>query len=375
MIDNLILTKFKKASQQLEKGNVIAFGKSLIDIYDNLTCNCFFRDQKEVDYQKQLEYISLYKGDDNNFYVNLAKGFIYLRIEDEIKAYTYLTNAINLNSSCDVPYSLRATIKADINQINLKDAIKAVHLNPSVRNFFVLGNVYSTESDENSIKKSILCYSKVIKLQPELACAYSNKAVQLDKSKDMLGAVNDWIKCVEIDKNHWSYFNIWVILNKLGINDEALKYIELGAKIHPDKISYQLALGLANSKMGNYDTAIFHLKEYLKVNPQHSDSIKLIEYCEKFMPMKVLHKAYNAFKECNYNQAIAFFEEYYTSESNTIFNGLNIYLISLLKTNTLISLDNSNPVHQKLYILKKSFSEKVKTGTILTDKEKNQLNY
>ena len=47
---NLIPTKFKEANQKLEEGDVIAFGEHLVDLYSNLTGNCFFRDEQEVDY-------------------------------------------------------------------------------------------------------------------------------------------------------------------------------------------------------------------------------------------------------------------------------------------------------------------------------------
>ena len=69
-MNDLIHIKYKEAHQKLENGEVIEFGKCLIDLYANLTCNCYFRDQKEVDYDKQLELVCKYTRNENNFYLN-----------------------------------------------------------------------------------------------------------------------------------------------------------------------------------------------------------------------------------------------------------------------------------------------------------------
>jgi len=369
---NVLLTKFKKANQQLEKGNVIAFGKSLIDIYAILTCNCFFRDQKEVDYHQQLELLGSFNGDENDFYVNIAKGFVYLRIEDDENAFKYLTKAIALDGFCDLPYSLRASIKPEINVLYLKDAKTAVQLNPSARNFFVLAGVYAKGTDKTSIKKSIVNFGKVIKIRPDCACAYANRAVKLRQDKDLICAVNDWIKCIEIDKNHRAYFPLWSCLNELERFDEALKYCELGAKAHPDNIFYQYALGVANAKLEKYENAIKHYKRYLEANPQENGIKNIIIIYEKIITIEILIKAEKVYNEGDFIRAKALFEDYFATENNISENDLKIYLLSVLKINNPdISIDETNPIYYRLNALKTSYTEKVKNGGKLIEDEIN----
>jgi tetratricopeptide (TPR) repeat protein len=371
-MNDLIHTKFKEANQKLENGDAIDFGKCLIDLYANLTCNCYFRDQKEVDYERQLELVCKYTGDENNFYLNLVKGFIYLKVKDQEEAYKYLTKAIEIDSSYDLPYSLRAIIEPKINALYIEDAETAVLLNPSARNYFVLANSYDYKSDESGLKKSIINYDKAISLRPDFACAYNNRAIRLKNNKDFQGAVNDFIKCIEIDKKHWAYYSLCLCLHQLERYDEALKYLEIGAKVHADNIAYQLGLGIANSRIGNYVVGIKHLEIYLKVYPNKLSVLELIQKYKKDMKNQILINAKESFLAKDYKKANELFEKYIEDETKLNEDDLFLFLVSMLKNyNPETSIDNTNQLYNRLDTLKSSYSQKVENEDELTEEEEN----
>ncbi|MBK7339563.1 MAG: tetratricopeptide repeat protein [Saprospiraceae bacterium] len=371
-MNDLIHTKFKEANQKLENGDIIEFGKCLIDLYANLTCNCYFRDQKEVDYERQLELVCKHSGNQNNFYLNLAKGFIYLRIKNEKEAYTYLTKAIEIDSSCDVPYSLRASIEPEINALYEEDAKTAVLLNPSARNYFDLANSYDYKNDESGLKNSSIYFGKAISLRPDFACAYNNRAIRLQSNKDLQGAVNDYMKCIEVDKKHWAYYQLWFCLDELKRYDEALKYIEIGAKVHSDDISYQFGLGVANTRIGNYEAAIKLYERYLKDNPKNSSALGNIEICKKNIKNQILINAKESYKVRDYKQANDLFEKYIEDETDLNEDDLYLYLLSMLKNNNSeTSLDNTNQIYNRLNTLKSSYSQKLENEDELTEEEEN----
>jgi len=346
-MDNQSLIKFKEANQMLEKGDVIGFGKCLIDLYDNLTCNCFFIDQKEVDYERQLDLVCKYTGEENNFYLNLAKGFIYSRIKDYKEAFEYLTKAIDIDCSCDLPYSLRSsivqqlyvndTIRKDLNidcscdlpyslrtsieaQLHKEDAIRAVLLNPTARNYFVLAKSFDVK-DKSSKMNSLICYGKAINLRPDFACAYNNRAVILQEINDFRGAVNDYIKCIEIDKNHLANYSLLSCLKRFEKNDIVLKIIEI---------------------------------------------------CEKNIKNLILTQAKEAYKEGAYKLAKDLFEDYIADDTILNDSDLNIYLLSLLKNiNHEKSIDETNHIYIRLDALKSSYVEKLVNGGKFSEEEEN----
>lgn len=371
-MNDSIHTKFKEANQTLENGDVIEFGKCLIDIHSNLTCNCYFRDQKEVDYDRQLELVSKYTGDESSFYLNLVKGFIYLNIKDEKESYKYLTKAIEIDSSCDVPYSLRASIEPEINALFEEDAKTAVLLNPSARNYFVLANSYDYKNDELGLKNSLIYFGKTISLRPDFACAYYNRAIRLKNNKDFQGAVNDYMKCIDINKKHWAYYQLWFCLDELNRYDEALKYIEIGAKIHSDDIIYQYGLGVANSRIGNYEVGIKHYERYLEVDPKNSSALGNIEICKKNIKKQFLISAKESYKVRDYKKANNLFEKYIEDETELNEDDLYLYLLSLLKNNNQeTSIDNTNQIYIRLDTLKSLYSKKVENQDELTEEEEN----
>lgn len=371
-MDNLISEKFEEANRKLEEGDLVAFVECLVDLYSKLTCNCFFRDQNEIIFKKQLELIEKHENEEG-FYINLAKGFIYLRLDEDKLSFDYLSKAIDFDNFCDLPYSLRASIDKKINPLMEKDAMNAVLYNPTARNYFVLANVYDYKDDETAFEKSIFYLGKAIELRPDFSCAYNNRAIRLSAVNDFQGAINDYLRCIEIEKTHWAYYQLWNCLDEAERYDEALQYIKLGSKIHPNKIEYQFGLGFANERLGKYKTAIKHYKKYLKVNTDDKNAEINLMSCIKKLKEKSLSKAQEYFLEKNFEKANLYFEKYFDAETELYDDDtINSYYISMLKNNNSeISIDENNPIYKILDGLRVLYEEKDEAGEELHVEEEN----
>jgi tetratricopeptide (TPR) repeat protein len=383
-MNSFIQTKFNQTYQMLEEGNLIDFGKNLIELFTKITCNCFFKEQKDADFKRHI-HIVCNNNDEENFYINLAKGFVFLMVKDEIEAYKFLSQAISIENSCDLPYSLRASIKSNINPSFEEDAKTAVLLNPSARNYFVLARSQENINDELGFKNSLIYYGKAINLKPDFACAYNNRALRKKKHNDLEGAIIDFKKCIDINKKHWAYYELWFCLDQLEKYEEGLKFIELGSKIHPEKIDYQFALAVAYSRVRNYETSFNHFKYLLEVYPRNKSNYKKIEFCISNIKERLLRKAKELFNERNFKQAKAVFEDYISFD--TVFNGdelgfylysmfceddLNFYLLTLLyNNNPEITIDEQNPIFIRLNTLKLSYAEKLENGKDFIEEEEN----
>lgn len=180
------------------------------------------------------------------------------------------------------------------------------------------------------------------------------------------------MKCIEVDKKHWAYYQLWFCLDELKRYDEALKYIEIGAKVHSDDISYQFGLGVANTRIGNYEAAIKLYERYLKDNPKNSSALGNIEICKKNIKNQILINAKESYKVRDYKQANDLFEKYIEDETDLNEDDLYLYLLSMLKNNNSeTSLDNTNQIYNRLNTLKSSYSQKLENEDELTEEEEN----
>ena len=116
---NELQTKFDTTLKFMEESSISDSSKSLTELYSSMTCNCFMGNQKKGVYKKAFEVIKTIPDDATNFNLNLIKGFIYLSNKRNKKAYKYLTKAIKINNTIDLPYSLRSSIKKKLILISL----------------------------------------------------------------------------------------------------------------------------------------------------------------------------------------------------------------------------------------------------------------
>lgn len=132
---------FEKANNELIIKNIKGFAHSIIELLNNLTCNCFLREQDEIIYKNQLERLEEIDENSEDFFDNFSRGYLYYMNKKYQAAYKYLSNAIEINNLSDLSFSLRALINKDINPNDIDDAETALLLNPSPRNYFILASI------------------------------------------------------------------------------------------------------------------------------------------------------------------------------------------------------------------------------------------
>jgi tetratricopeptide (TPR) repeat protein len=364
--------KFIEASQLLEEANISSFCDYLIELYADLTCNCFLNDQTKTTFKKQLELIEQLEPNTLDFEFNLVSGYIYLKNKREEQAYWYLTKAIELDNSIDLSYSLRAAIEPEINPEYEEDAMNAVLLNPSSRNYFVLANTYDYKNENNELEKQLICFGKAIQLRPDFACAYNNRAIKFKEFKDYNNAIEDYKKCIAIENTHWAYYDLWYCLDVEKRYIEALKYAKLGAVIHSKKIKYQFCLGVANDRMENYVIAINHYEKYLKNNPEDEVTKKKIQVSKIKLNNNYLANAQKRFHNEIFDQAVHLFEKYIEGGGRLSGEALDLYFLSLLKNNNKdFILGEGNSIFTRLDELKTSYKEKTEIDEGFSDEEEN----
>ena len=98
---NQLQTMFDEVNKTLLEERIIDCYEVLIELYNNMTCNCFLRSQDNLVYQNQLEFISLIEDDSLSYELNLIKGFVNLRNENIEEGYKYLTKSIEIRMRYD----------------------------------------------------------------------------------------------------------------------------------------------------------------------------------------------------------------------------------------------------------------------------------
>lgn len=373
--------RFDESTLILKERKVAEFCDYLIELYSIISCDCFFGKQEESIYKNQLSVIEKIKDDPSDFDLNLIKGFVYLRNKNEEKSYKYLTNALQVDKTIDLPYSLRATIASEINPENKNDAKNAVQINPSARNYFILATNLADEKDDKELRKAINYCDKAIQLIPNFACAYKIRANSYLKLKDFNKASKNFEKCIEIGHEHRLYYSYWHSLFNENKYLEALKVAKIGAYYNFNAIDYQLSIGVTYMMLNKFEDAISYLEKYFIEQP---DS-KLEEVTLKVAQKKVeddvtqnkvnnalLNDAKKHFQENDFQNAINLFESHLKKGGDLYHEDLDIYLKSLLKKrNKEVAFGVNNKIYKKLNDLKYSSDAKIAAGENLLKEEEN----
>jgi len=66
---------FKKADNEIYKRDISAFVHALIELHENLTCDCFLKNQNGCIYEAQLSIIEEFEENTLDFNFCLAKGY------------------------------------------------------------------------------------------------------------------------------------------------------------------------------------------------------------------------------------------------------------------------------------------------------------
>ncbi len=139
-------TLLDAAKEKLLNGDYNSFSEIISELLDfHITCNCFFRNQPKELWESFRTSVEMLNDNDDDFNLNLTKGFVYLNTKSKELAYKYLSNAIKINPLSNVSFSLRAQIDKEYSSTELSDAEEAVCLKPSARNYFILASCFNPD--------------------------------------------------------------------------------------------------------------------------------------------------------------------------------------------------------------------------------------
>jgi len=290
--------------------------------------------QNDIVYKDLYLTIKWYENENSrDFYLNIALSFVYLMNNYYQAAYKQLTNAIEINESFEkgytfspeinldknpnsieeakysnlentslrtylrtresyiLPYSLRALIPSEINPNNVEDATYTVLLNPTSRNYHVLANTLRQSQSKSELKKAIIFYGKAIELRPDFACAYNKRALTYQKIERHKNAIDDFKKCIELDKTHCSFLSLLECLILKNEFSEVIEYANLELKIQPENIEYQKMLGIAYKNLNDHESASEHFKRYLLEKPDDLDVVSDLSYSKYKIDEKIASEA------------------------------------------------------------------------------------
>lgn len=358
---------FDIVNKKLEEGNILEYSKYLDELYNLMICDCFIRAQNQNIRVKHLRKIEKVKDNIEDYNLNLVKGFIYLFNERKEESYKYLTNAIQVDDSRDLPYSLRASIKSPS---SIEDATQAVLLNPSARNYFVLGLSYIGKNERRGYQKSLIYLENSIKINPYSSCAYYNKALRFEDQNDLNNAIEEYIKCIEINPNYWVYSQISYCLNKRKKFSQAINYAKLGAKYHRDEIKYHFCLGFAHEELGSRIYTIEDYELYLNSNPDDVAHCSM-EHLKKPTLEDLLMIANSYLHKWKPNKALALFEQVQGHGIILCSYYLSAYFLSLIQSkNMFFALNETNPIFKRLNYLRRSYFESIYGGAKISKEVK-----
>ncbi|MBX2959378.1 MAG: tetratricopeptide repeat protein [Flavobacteriales bacterium] len=393
-----LLRMFEKANQEIKHKNVIGFYISVKELFDKLSCDCNLIELTEHKKEMLKEHLSIiedFPDDIENYELNVSKAYLYLYNENKEKALYYLNIAIDLNQQDDFSYILRSKIEDNENAI--RDLTKAIEINPSSSNYYLLA-IANSESDIPLLnneklefnwlitQKTISFLSKAIELNPMFIHAYSERGSNYVKINQYNEAIIDYKKCIELgDESYYYYLSIYKNLIEVGKFKESLTYALKTLELMPDLNFIQKDLGNIYYNLSDYQEAIYHYEEFLLLEPNNEKVKNSIEVCRKnrFYEEKKL-AAITAFEKCDYHSCISIFNEIIDSKYNydmefSIFESIyyqfdlkKIYLLAILSREGInIQNTETNQIYLELNNLKESGKRKLEEGLELSKDEKN----
>lgn len=365
---------FNQAIEYLNKKKLDFFVQKIYELNAVLTCDCFYQFQDKEIFSSMINIIDEFYDDESDFIINFSKGYIYLlhsryyyRNYNSIKAYTYLKNAHKLNLDDDFVICLLAIYIDDYRSENHSESIgyieKAVELNPSARNYFLLANTFLERDryfERANFESAIRNFKKAIELNGQFACAYSSLGILFEAEGEFDFAIKEYESCLRVQSNHWAYRMLWYCLNLKGEYTAALRVAQQGLEIHVNDLNYLLRLSTTYFNMNDYKMAIYWFEKYIFSN-MHKP------YFEKyFLPaMKNLPSHYTSHNNINYHYHSLIlphhdsFKEYKSIADVLSKENFSNYLYSLLKfSNPLIQINESNPIYLRLVSLENTMLNK-----------------
>lgn len=113
-------------------------------------------------------------------------------------------------------------------------------------------------------------FETVVKYEPEDATSWFYLGICYDKLGDFISSKNSYIKVIELRKDYVeAYKNLCVILMKLNVPEEALKYALMANTIAPEEYIFDFVVGTAYMKIKEFSKSIEPFKKALEKSPDN----------------------------------------------------------------------------------------------------------
>lgn len=202
-------------------------------VYDQISCNCFFREQNKNLWDELLAYCI--DCDDRNEDLNFCLFRIFVALYSEFDRNDVIQRDIILCkeklSNSWLPYLFSA-----LKYYEVQDANEAVNRHASAYSYFVLSNCFdkACEKEQEWSRKHILLNKKqeallkALKYNQNAACIYNNLSFVYKELGDVKKQILYLERCIELNPRHWGYYHLINACLQEDVRDykKALDYLE-----------------------------------------------------------------------------------------------------------------------------------------------------
>ncbi len=198
----------------------------------------------------------------------------------------------------------------------LADYEKAVELEPDNPEYFKeLGRAYYTQASpdgwapraKDATEQAERAFSKAIKLDPNDAGAYVQRAQAYESLHKFEQALVDYEKAVELEPENaqrhstLAYFLAGVTPATFRDHDRALHHAKEAIRLDPKNAGYHASIGHMYSRLGNHERALIHCTKALEIDPSKLGVHEILwsVYCAKGDYQRALEKADYAIRRGN----------------------------------------------------------------------------
>ena len=374
MTNGNLVNIVKAVIRAIEKRKMKDAYELLEIFYGHLNCNCVIR---EIDKMVNGNLFTLKEkllDDEKSYENNVINGFVYLRCKEYERSRHYLTNAIRLNKNNFLAYALRSEIENTEIKLRIKDAEKAVALNPNQRNYFQFARVQSkADSTDQNLRKSIQLYQNAIDLNPRFACAIKNQGILLQQIRDKESIILSCENSLKSNKKHWEREWLCMLYYEEGRFKEAKKHLTYLVKAKPERLDFLYMLAETQENVGEEGNAIYNFYKYYELDQRANIEEKSGRLSYDDLIWKVYELEQVLFEKKKYKEIKELCEkliklegyERWLQRGNL---GPSVYLSALLRLNNITKEDVDFYKNYYIDLWKKFFNNTDKSK--LTRKEK-----
>ncbi|MCM1021389.1 MAG: tetratricopeptide repeat protein [Muribaculum sp.] len=247
-----------------------------------------------ADYDKALEQLPESKG------LLLNKALALEDIDSLDQAEVVYTTLLRIHPRYDNGYVARARLylqKGDTTAA-LADVEKTIQLNKNNVNAYVIRADISI-SRGNQYKEALADMDEAIKLQPQFAGFFVNRAFLRYKLDDYFGAMADFDYAIQLDPlSVPALFNRGMLRAEVHDNNKAISDFSEVLKLEPDNYKAMFNRALLFSEIGEYQSAVNDLDRVVERFPEFAGAY--FARCEAYRMMGQTKKA-----ERDYNRSMA----------------------------------------------------------------------